>query len=130
MRTTTLRAILPLALLAALPISAATAAAPAGSTVTITAEGTDLSGTVSSSASCKDDRKVVVFKQRGTKGGGDDRRIATDDTEVSGGVGRWSTGNTGMTGRFYAKVTKTADCSADVSPTIRVTTSRLRDVRS
>lgn len=115
------RTALPIAALLALPLGAevASAAAPAASTVTITAEGTDLSGTVSSpKASCEGDRKVVVFKQRGTRGGGNDVRLASDITEVQGGIGVWSTGNTGESGKFYAKVTKTTRCKADFSGTV------------
>jgi hypothetical protein len=57
----------------------ASAAAPAPVTVTIQAEGTDLSGKVSSTrAVCKADRNVIVFKQVGTRGGGDDIRFAND----------------------------------------------------
>ena len=122
--STILRAALPVAALAALPvgIETASAAAPAASsTVTIKAEGSDLYGTVSSKrAACEGDRTVVLYKQKGARGGGDDVRIASDTTEVSNGVGQWNTGNTGMAGRFYAKVTKTADCKPDTSPTIKV----------
>jgi hypothetical protein len=88
-------------------------------TVTIQAEGTDLSGTVSSSRLvCKADRTVIVFKQIGTRGGGDDIRFASDTTDNSGGTWVWSTGNTGTEGKFYAKVKRTAQCKADTSPTI------------
>lgn len=100
----------------------ASAAAPAPSTVTIKAEGTDLSGTVSSPRRvCKDERKVIVYKQKGARGGGDDIKFASDTTELQGGVGQWNTGNTGTEGRFYAKVKKTDQCGADTSPTIRAT---------
>jgi len=96
---------------------AAEAAALAPSTVTIQAEGVDLSGTVSSpNAACVADRKVIVFKQKGTRGGGDDVRFASDTT---GSDGAWSTGNTGTEGKFYAKVRKTATCSVDFSPTVK-----------
>ena len=98
----------------------ATAAAPAGATVTIQAEGVDLSGTVKSKrAACMDERKVIVFKQVGKRGGGNDVKFATDTTELDNGVGEWSTGNTGTEGRFYAKVRKTAECAAAASPTIK-----------
>jgi hypothetical protein len=100
--------------------SAAASAPVAKSTVTIKAEGLDLSGTVRSpKAACEGDRKVVVFKVVGTRGGGDDIRFASDTTEVQNGVGVWSTGNTGTKGRFYAKVRKTGACAADASPTVK-----------
>jgi hypothetical protein len=97
-------------------------AAPASSTVTIQAEGTDLSGTLSSSdpATCADGRKVIVFKQVGTRGGGDDKNIASDTASKQGSDYVWSTGNTGLGGRFYAKVRGTTDCKGDTSPTIKV----------
>ena len=103
--------------------SSAVASAPvAKSTVTIKAEGLDLSGTVRSPrAACEGDRKVVVFKVVGTRGGGDDIRFASDTTEVQNGVGVWSTGNTGTKGRFYAKIRKSGACAGDASPTVRAT---------
>ncbi len=100
-------------------VPAVGAVAPASSTVTIQAEGTDLFGAVSSPrALCKSDRKVVVYKQIGERGGGNDQRLASDTTDSDGD---WSTGNTGIAGKFYAKVKKTDQCKADFSPTIRAT---------
>ena len=94
----------------------ADAAAPASSTVTIQAEGTDLFGKVSSPrAVCRADRNVIVYKQVGARGGGNDIRFAMDTTDSDGD---WSTGNTGTEGRFYAKVKKNLQCRADFSPTI------------
>lgn len=100
----------------------ASGAARAPSTVTIKAEGTDLSGTVSSPkpAKCADGRKVIVFKQIGTRGGGDDEKLATDTAGKQGSAYVWSTGNTGEFGRFYAKVRRTPACQGDTSPTIKV----------
>jgi hypothetical protein len=99
---------------------AAAAARSAATTVTIKAQGTDLSGKVTSPrAACVDGRKVVVFKQVGTRGGGDDVRFASDTVSAMGKVGTWSTGNTGTPGRFYAKVRHTAGCQGDTSPTVR-----------
>ena len=103
---------------------AATAfAAPgdADTTVTIRAEGTDLSGVVRSPAPdrCADERNVVVWKQIGTRGGGDDIRFASDTASLSGTRYEWSTGNTGTPGRFYAHVRHIDGCKADTSPTIR-----------
>ena len=97
----------------------ASAAPTIASTVTIQAEGTDLFGNVSSTrATCEANRKVIVFKQVGTRGGGDDIRFASDTTESDGD---WNTGNTGTEGKFYAKVKRTDLCKADSSPTIRAT---------
>ncbi|WP_299050039.1 hypothetical protein [uncultured Nocardioides sp.] len=99
------------------PSVGAAPAAPAARTVTIRAENTDLSGSVRSSrASCRSEVPVVVFKQKGSRGGGDDRRFAMD---TSGPDGAWDTGNTGTEGRFYARVAPSPGCQGDTSPTIR-----------
>jgi hypothetical protein len=102
------------------PTAQASFAAPARTTVTIQAEGTDLSGEVRSPRrSCRGERTVIVFRQVGTRGGGDDERFASDTSQLIDGVGRWSTGNTGTPGRFYAKVRATSLCAAALSPTVR-----------
>ena len=100
---------------------AAAASRSAATVVTIKAQGTDLSGLVKSPRrKCVVNRKVVVFKQVGTRGGGDDVRFASDTAQLAmSGFGEWSTGNTGTPGRFYAKVRHTAGCQGDTSPTIR-----------
>ena len=106
------------------PASARTARTPVArsvvaTTVTIKAQGLDLSGTVvSKRQSCVTDRTVLVFKQIGTRGGGDDRRIASD---LASADGSWETGNTGIAGNVYAKVKATTTCGRDTSPTIRAT---------
>lgn len=100
---------------------ASPASATTPSTVTIQADGVDLSGTLSSAdASCVDGRKVLVIKQVGTRGGGDDIRFASDTADSDGS---WSTGNTGTEGFFYAKVKATTTCGRDVSPTIHAVRS-------
>lgn len=101
--------------------TSAEAAQRAKTTVTIQAQGTDLSGIVKSPRprKCARERKVIVFKQKGRRGGGDDTRFATDNASLNGDVYQWSTGNTGTEGRFYAKVRATRDCAGDTSPTIR-----------
>lgn len=105
----------------AVPVSAQAVASPsfalAKTTVTIKAEGTDLSGTVTSpKQKCVTDRKVLLYKIKGTRGGGDDKLIASD---LASADGSWSTGNTGIEGRFYAKVRKTAVCKGAESATVR-----------
>ena len=121
---------LALGVAAVLGTGAAAAGAPAAgapgdarTTVSITAEGTDLSGVVTSSRPkrCAADRVVLVVKQKGARGGGDDLRFATDTASLEGGVYRWSTGNTGTEGRFYARVRHVPGCKAGTSPTIRAT---------
>jgi len=99
----------------------ASAAVDAKTTVTITAEGTDLSGVVKSPKpkKCASERKVIVFKQKGARGGGDDMRFASDTASLQGGVYAWSTGNTGTEGRFYARVRRIDGCKGHTSKTIR-----------
>lgn len=99
------------------------AATDAATTVTIRAQGTDLSGVVRSTRPrrCAANREVVVIMQRGARGGGDDVPFASDITSLQGGVYRWSTGNTGTEGRFYARVRHIPGCRGDTSPTIRAT---------
>lgn len=99
--------------LAGAPTQAQTRAAV---TVSIQAQGTDLSGEVRSRrGACRSEVPVVVVRQRGSRGGGNDERFASDTT---GTDGSWSTGNTGTEGRFYAKVRGTQGCAPDTSPTI------------
>jgi hypothetical protein len=96
-------------------------AAPASTTVTIKAEGTDLSGTVSSPRPlrCAAGRTVLLIKQIGPRGGGDDIRFGMDTAGLQGGVYTWSTGTTGTPGRFYARVKPIDGCEGDTSPTVR-----------
>jgi hypothetical protein len=97
---------------------AAQAATPAPVTVTIKAEGTDMSGTVSSTKplKCAANRTVKVFKLVN----GEPHLWASDTTSKQGAKYVWSTGNTGTPGRFYAKVGAKPGCKMDVSPIIRV----------
>lgn len=111
------------ALLATLLLAApAWSAGLAKTTLTIRADGTDLSGKVfSPKASCLGNRQVKLYKQEGAEQRpGTDTLVATDTSERQGDRGVWSTGNTGMTGKFYARTGKTSECRADASETIRV----------
>jgi hypothetical protein len=94
--------------------------AKADVTVTIKAEGTDLSGQVKTSNPelCALERTVWVWKQIGTRGGGDDKKLYSDTVGQQGTKYTWSTGNTGKQGFFYAKLPSTPDCKADTSPTV------------
>jgi hypothetical protein len=93
--------------------------------VTIRAEGTDLSGVVKTSnpSVCALDRTVRVWKQIGTRGGGDDIKMFSDTVDKSGDKYVWSTGNTGIQGFFYAKIGATPDCRADTSRTVHAVRS-------
>jgi hypothetical protein len=103
------------------PAGYASAASAAPTTVTIKAQGVELSGTVSSPKpqQCAKNRVVLLIKQVGTRGGGDDVKIGSDTAERSGGKYRWDTGNTGIEGRFYAKVKAIAGCQGATSKTVK-----------
>jgi hypothetical protein len=86
------------------------------SQVTIQAEQVDLSGFVTSSnPGCLSDRTVIVYKVVGTRGGGDDTRLASDTSDEDGS---WNTGNTGVEGYFYAKVKANTTCGRAFSSTV------------
>jgi hypothetical protein len=115
------------AMVAACPVtsSASVAARRTPVSASIVATGTDLSGAVESRrAACKADRRVVVYRQVGTRGGGDDIRFAQDTTGRQGNLWTWSTGNTGTPGRFYAKLGATPDCRSALSDSVRVAATR------
>jgi hypothetical protein len=90
--------------------------------VTIRTENGDFWGFVSSPKPklCAKDRKVVVFRQKGTEQNPRvDEKIASDTASLVGDRAEWNTGNTGVFGRFYARVGKTEGCKGDTSKTIR-----------
>ncbi len=99
----------------------ASAAGAAKTTLTIRAQGLDLSGTVQSSrGSCLGDRNIKLYKQKGREQRPKtDPVIATDTSERQGDHGEWSTGNTGMRGKFYVRTGKVPGCTAATSKTIR-----------
>ena len=100
----------------------ATARAVADTTVTIRAEGSDYSGTVRSDrpARCADGRRIVVYKQKGdVQSPRTDDKIGMDTAELQGDRYVWSTGNSGIYGKIYARAGRTEFCKADSSPTIR-----------
>jgi hypothetical protein len=96
--------------------------APAKTTLTIKAQGKDLSGTVESSKlSCVEDREIKLYKQKGKKQNPSaDEYIGSDTSERQGKRGVWSTGNTGMSGKFYVRTASDPGCSAAASETIVV----------
>ena len=108
--------------LAILALTTPASAAGAGkTTLTIKAQGLDLSGTVQSSrGSCLGDRNVKLYKQKGREQRpNSDTLVATDTSERQGDHGEWSTGNTGMRGKFYVRTGKVPGCTAATSKTIR-----------
>ena len=91
-------------------------------TVTISVEGRDFSGLVKSPRprKCAAGRKVLLMKQVGAEQSpSSDPVVASDTASRNGDVYEWSTGNTGNTGRFYARVRRTAECKGDTSRTLR-----------
>jgi hypothetical protein len=87
--------------------------------VTIKVDGQDYSGKVKSEKQrCITDRKVTLFKQKGgEQGGGDDIKVGSDTADEEGD---WNTGNTGSSGKHYAKARKIPDkCRGDSSRTLR-----------
>ncbi len=100
------------------PAQAAHARA-AAVTVTITADGTDMSGEVRSArpARCAAERTVNLFRLVR----GEPHLWVSDTTSLVAGRWVWSSGNTGTEGRFFAKVPAKPGCRGDVSPAIRVT---------
>jgi hypothetical protein len=109
-----------------LSTSSSAASSLASSKVTIGFQGNDpryLYGSVTSpSDGCEDLRKVVIFKQRGERGGGDDIRFGSSSAfKEEGQTAWWSHDVSASTaGRFYAKVRRTDQCERDSSATIRV----------
>lgn len=101
-------------------VSNAEAATKARTTLTIQAEGIDLSGKVKSQKlSCLGGRTVKVYKQKGTaQNPATDPVVASDTSERVGSVGVWSTGNTGLEGKFYARTRGTLVCTGATSQTI------------
>lgn len=89
----------------------------AETTVTIQAEGRDLFGYVNSPAPlrCAEGREVKVFK---VTRDGDRTFIGLDDASWNGERYMWSLGNTGLTGRFFARAI--TGCEGDKSETILV----------
>jgi hypothetical protein len=87
----------------------------------IRAAGVDLSGQVRSpKLSCLGGRNIKLYKQVGTQQNlSVDKLIATDTSERVGDHGEWSTGNTGIAGKFYVRTGRTTACRAGTSDTIR-----------
>jgi len=91
----------------------------AKTTVTIRVQGRDFSGTVKSPrpARCVDGRKIRLIRQVGPQQNPSTDPVIASDTASADGD--WSTGNTGVTGRFYARAKRTNQCKADSSRTLR-----------
>jgi hypothetical protein len=107
--------------LAAVPAWSTAGGTHAKTTVTIKVEGRDFSGTVRSPRPrrCADGRKIFLMKQVGSEQHpATDPVIASDTASKNGDVYQWSTGNTGQSGRFYARAKRNARCKGDTSRTL------------
>lgn len=93
----------------------------ADSTVTIKAQNGDFSGKVKTEEpTCGEGRNVAVFKQKGAQQDPSiDKKIASDTAGLQGSDYTWNTGNTGASGRFYARIKRTPECQGDRSETVR-----------
>lgn len=115
--------ILALAVCGALALTgSAQASGLAKTTVTITGQNGDYSGTVNSPRlhKCADRRTITVYKQMGSmQNPGVDTIIGSDTSELHGHHGEWSIGNSGFrSGWFYARAAKTPGCKASSSRSI------------
>lgn len=112
-----------LAAVAALALAgSAQASGLAGTTVTITGQNGDYSGTVSSPRlhKCADQRTVTVYKQKGARQDPHvDATIGSDTAELRGRHAVWSIGNSGFkSGKFYARASYAPGCATAASRTI------------
>lgn len=101
--------------------SIAGAGGAAETRVTIQTENGDFFGKVRSPRlhKCADNRTVKLYKQRGpNQNPSREKVVASDTSELQGDYGVWSTGNTGLTGKFYARAGKKPGCKADASRTV------------
>jgi hypothetical protein len=100
----------------------ALAAERAPTDVTIKGTNGDYHGRIDSPKlqKCVKERKVNVYKQKGThQNPSEDQKIGSDTASIKNEHGVWSAGNTGFKhGKFYARAGRTTDCKAGHSQTI------------
>lgn len=128
MATKTFRIALALAICASMWVAGTASAgtARADTKVTIKTNNGDFWGYVYSPRPkrCARDRKITLFKQIGSvQNPSVDTRIGSDTASWNGTRYEWSTGNTGMYGKFYARAGRTLYCKGDTSLTVRSTRS-------
>lgn len=105
----------------ALLIAGAAWAAAAATRVTIKGPDHVYGSIFSSSKSCLANRKVIVFKQKGST---QNPEVDTNENQTfsfkEGSHGGWDMGNPGFGhGKFYAEATKTKGCKAGFSKTVK-----------
>ena len=122
MRPKLLLSVVALAICGAVVLTGiAGASGAARTTVTIHVENGDFSGKVKSSKlhKCADNRRVVLYKQKGQhQHPSNDTKVGSDRSELHGDHGEWSTGNTGLSGKFYARAGRIPGCKPDSSRTV------------
>jgi hypothetical protein len=104
-------------------VMAGSAFAGANTGVTIKGPEGDFHGKVLSERSrCEVGRKVIVFKQKGSRQDPSvDKKIGSDTSERHGDHGDWDIGNSGFKkGKFYAKAKRSTGCAAGRSETIKL----------
>lgn len=99
--------------------SAGAVAKPTGAKLTIRSFPEGVFGYLSSaSKGCVENRKVVVFEQRGEQPDpGTDPRVGSDRATLDEGFYRWSV-DTGDSGRFYAQAVATKGCAVELTGSI------------
>ena len=101
----------------------AVAVTRADTTLTIKGPNGDFSGTINSPRPklCANHRTVFLFHQLGaTQNPAHDHRSGMDTSELQGGKYVWDMGNTGLSGKYYARAPQTPHCKAGSSKTIKV----------
>jgi hypothetical protein len=91
--------------------------------LTIKGPNGDFSGTISSPKpkQCANHRLVLLFRQLGaTQNPTHDDKAGMDTSGLQGGKYAWDMGNTGLSGKFYARAPQTTNCKAGSSKTITV----------
>ena len=122
MKSKLLLALVPVVALGGIAAPSTAQTTRAATTVTIQVEGTDFSGAVKSTRprKCAAGRKVVLRRQVGdVQKPSTDPVIGSDTASWNGERFEWSTGNTGQSGRFYARAGRTPLCKGDSSRTLQ-----------
>ena len=100
----------------------AAASGPAPTKVLIQAESGGFFGYVKSpKLECKSERKIVLYKQLGSKPNpATDQQVGMDLAQANNEGYEWNMGNPGLhSGRYYARAARTPQCKAANSVTLR-----------
>lgn len=105
----------------ALVMASVALAAAAATKVTIKGPDHVYGSIFSSRTSCLANRKVIAFRQKGSKQNPKvDTKMDTTTSFKEGSHGAWDMGNPGFPAhhKYYAEATKTANCKAGFSKTV------------